>query len=516
MMASRGDEPNDDEIAAREAGIEEDQPGSSALRLTRIFAVFATTGVMVAALCAFGWWRAARSRTDLASLSPAARQELFDQALHDNPGAFVGTWFAPPIGYTLRPRQRITAWDDTFTANALGYRAGPPAKPPGTFRVVFVGDSWTYGMGIAEQEAFPRQFEALSRELGASPGRPVEAWTLALPGYNTWNEIAALEFYYPRLAPDFVVLSPCSNDMDTSGVVLPNGSLARSQADPDEFGADHSHVYRNHQVASFTFLSRWRAAFHEIRREEKRLAARRIPFLLFFTAIWEESFVHRLIAEAGVEAPYVITPPGFTVGRWRNPEPFRHGTPAANALYARMVYKGVAETLGWPPAPVIRKGTDVPVYHGAPPGNWVAQSDLLLKEQTAKVIPEEYVPGPNRDEQCVGPMDCATGLAGKATTVLVRRRPGATRLVVELRRLEEVGHLYPLTVELIIPSPSGGTRSTVVLPADGRAVRSFPLDLPADLPNGAALDVFLRADGVAIAPAGFTSRSLRIVRIGQE
>ncbi|HEV7668029.1 MAG TPA: hypothetical protein VGS22_05865 [Thermoanaerobaculia bacterium] len=496
--------------------LSEVRPGPAAMRLARFFAAFAMTALVVAALCGFGWWRAARGRTDLESLSAAAREKLFDEALHDNPGAFVPAWYAPGIGYTLRLRQRISAWDDTFTANALGYRTGPPPKPSGTFRVVFVGDSWTFGMGIKEQESFPRQFQALAKELGASPGHPVEAWTLALPGYNTLNEIAALEYFYPRLAPDAVVLAPCSNDMDTSGVVLPNGSLARSQAERDEFGDDHSRVYRNHQMASFTFLSRWQTCFRAIRAEEQRLGARKVPFLLFFTAIWEEPFVHRLIGESGVRAPYVVTPKFFTTGRWRNPPPYRHGTPEANRIYARMVYRGMADTLGWPAAPAAGDESDVQVHRQVPPGDWVAESDRLLMAETAKTIPEEYEPGAGRDDQCVGPMDCATGLVGRATTVLVRRRAGASRLIVVLRRLPEVSFLYPLAVELSVPSPSGGTRSAVVLPADGAETQSFPLDLPADLPVGAALDVVVRTAGVGIAPDGFSGRSLRIVRIDQE
>lgn len=504
--------PSESERTAQQ----EPRPSPRELRLARVFAAFAMTALGLAAVFGFGWWRAARGRTDLESLSPAARQALFDEALHDNPGAFVPAWYAPGVAYTLRLRQRITAWDDTFTANALGYRAGPPAKPAGTFRVVFVGDSWTFGMGIKEKESFPRQFEALAKELGASPGHPVEAWTLALPGYNTLNEVAALEFFYPRLAPDAVVLAPCSNDMDSSGIVLPNGSLARSQSDRDEFGDDHSRVYRNHSMASFTFLSRWRTCFRAIHAEEERLAARKVPLLLFFTAIWEEPFVHRLIAESGVRAPYVITPKFYTTGKWRNPPPFRHGTPAANRIYGRMVYRGMAATLDWPPAKDSGDESDVPVHRRVPPGDWVAASDRILAEETAKAIPEEYEPGAGRDDQCVGPMDCATGLVGRATTVLVRRRAGASRLVVDLRRLPEVAYLYPLEVELSVPSPSGGVRSAVVLPADGAEVRSFPLDLPADLPPGAALDVVIRAAGAGMAPEGFAGRSLRIVRIGQE
>lgn len=499
---------------ARASG--EVRSAGSELRVARFFAGFAMIALVAAGLGGFGWWRAARGRTTLESLSPAARQALLDEALHDNPGVFVPAWFAPGIGYTLRPGQRLAAWDDTFTANALGYRTGPPAKAAGTFRVVFVGDSWTFGMGIREEESFPRQFQALARELGASPGRPVEVWTLALPGYNTLNEIAALEYFYPRLAPDAVVLAPCSNDMDSSGVALPNGSLARSRAERDEFGDDHSRVYRNHQVASFTFLTRWRTCFRAIRAEQARLKERQVPLMLFFTAIWEEPFVHRLIGESGVSAPYVITPKAFTTGRYRNPPPYRHGTPEANRIYARMVYRGAAATLGWPAAPAAGDESDATVHTQVPPGDWAAASERLLLSETAKSIPEEYEPETGRDDQCVGPMDCATGLVGRATTVLVRRSAGAKRLAIELRRLPEVALLYPLAVELSVPSPSGGTRAAVVLASGGAETQRFTLDLPVDLPAGAALDVVVRAAAEAIAPDGFVGRSLRIVRIAQE
>ena len=471
----------------------------------------------MALVCAGGWiWTARSPRSaSLESLAPEAREALLEQALHADPGAFTPAWFAPRIGYTLRPGRKLTAWDDTFTANALGYRTGPPPKAPGTFRVVFAGDSWTFGMGIEEGESFPRQFEKLARELGASPGRPVEAWSLALPGYNTLNEIAALEYFFPRLQPDAVVLCPCSNDMDTSGIVLPNGSLARFEGQGDEFGSDHSLVFREHRLLSFTFLSRWRTCFRAIRGEEERLAARKVPLLLYFTASWEEPFVHRLIAESGVESAYVVTPKEYTAGPWRNPPPFRHGTPAANRLYARMVYRGAAEVLGWPPPPAAGDATDVPVHRAPPPGDWSAASDRLFAEVTAKAIPERYLPGPGRDSQCAGPMDCATGLVGRATTVLIRRRPDARRVRLELSRLDEVAALYPLDLTIEIASPGGGTRGTATLAAAGPAVQVFELEIPGDLPVGAALDVALRADAAAISPSGFAPRAFRILSIRQ-
>ncbi|HYU34062.1 MAG TPA: hypothetical protein VEW48_18055, partial [Thermoanaerobaculia bacterium] len=135
-------------------------------------------------------------------------------------------------------------------------------------------------------------------------------------------------------------------------------------------------------------------------------------------------------------------------------------------------------------------------------------------EATGK-IPESYLPGPGIEEMCTGPMDCATGLTGKATTVLVRRRPGATRLVVTLRRLPDAPTLAPLAVRVSIPAPSGEVSAATMLTADGPAERRVELPLPADIRPGAALDVDIRAARAISAAATPAPRSLTVAAIEQ-
>ncbi|HKV11914.1 MAG TPA: hypothetical protein VJ725_27460, partial [Thermoanaerobaculia bacterium] len=139
-----------------------------------------------------------------------------------------------------------------------------------------------------------------------------------------------------------------------------------------------------------------------------------------------------------------------------------------------------------------------------------------LREQESRRIPERYEPGPAAQVQCVGAMNCATGLMGKSTMIWVRRRPGATRLAVTLHRLEQTPSLYPLPVEISIPSPSGGTRKSVIVPAAGPETHRFLLDLPADLPPGAVLDVTLRPERAVSAPRLLAPRSLFVAGLEQE
>lgn len=488
-------------------------------RLTRALALLASASLAVAAVCAFGWWRAAHTgRLALDALGPEERQVLLDELIAVSPGVFAPAYFEPAVGYTLR-RGRLTAWNDTFRPNEIGYRTVSLAgnKPEGTFRVAFLGDSWTFGLGLSEEGSFPRQFQELARRLGAGQGRRVQAVNLGLPGYNTANEIAALDFFWERVRPDAVVLCPTGNDADSSAHVLPNGSLTRLGVERDAFGEDHSLVFRARLVDSYRFRTRWRANFQRIRDLEERLRARGVPLVLFFAAIWDEPFAHALVQESGLTTPYVVTPRALSAVRWRNPAPWGHGNAAANRLYAYMVYKGVAETLGWPAAPVPEiPQADPPVWRPERVSGqyWTAQVDELLAEATEK-IPERYLPGPGIEEMCTGPMDCATGLAGKATTVLVRRRREASRLVVTLRRLPDASSLVPLAVRVSIPAPSGGVTATATLTADGPAERRVELALPPEIRPGAALDVSIRAARAVSAPGTPAPRSFTVAAIEQ-
>lgn len=495
------------------------RPPSSSPVLLRFLAALASGALGLAVVCAWGWYRARAEPVSVDALSPEDRQALVEQMLAVSPGAFAPALFEPAVGFTLKPGQPIAEWGDAFTANEIGYRTGP-LKRGGkrSFRVVFLGDSWTFGLGVSEEESFPRQVEALANGLGAAKGKVV-AINLGLPGYNTLNEVAALEFFYDRLQPDAVVICPTPNDADSSGNVLPNGSLTHAGVERDGFG-DPSTAFRLRVADSFKFRGRWRRAFGEIRRLEERLEKRGVPLLVHFTATWDEPFAHALMRDSGVKAPYLVTPPELTEGRFRNRHPWRHGTAEANRLYAHMVYRALAERLGWPPPPPAEeKQAEVPI-HRRPPAEGPELRELL--EQESRRIPERYEPGAAAQIQCQsqGLMSCATGLMGKAALVWVRRQPGAARIAVTLRRLENAPSLYPLPVEISIPSPGGGTRTATVLPSAGSALGSeshrVVLDIPADLAPGAVLDVTIRAARAVSAPRRVAPRSLFVAGIEQE
>jgi len=122
----------------------------------------------------------------------------------------------PRLVYELRPGLAVTFEGAPVAINAAGYR-GPlhSAESTGSFRIVGLGDSFMFGFGVADQQAYLARLE--SRLNRAAPTPRVEVVNLAVPGYNTVMEVEALERKGVAYHPDVVLIEFISNDFD-----LPN------------------------------------------------------------------------------------------------------------------------------------------------------------------------------------------------------------------------------------------------------------------------------------------------------
>lgn len=100
--------------------------------------------------------------------------------------------------------------DVEVTYNALGYRGRSHGTAPR--RVVVLGDSIAYGLYLRYEQTFGAQ---LDQRLGET-----DVFTLAVFGWDTVNEVAALEIDGLDLEPDVVVLQVCLNDSHIAAPVL--------------------------------------------------------------------------------------------------------------------------------------------------------------------------------------------------------------------------------------------------------------------------------------------------------
>jgi len=106
-----------------------------------------------------------------------------------------------------------------YRTNAHGLRdRDRPAKAQGTRRVLVIGDSYTWGYAVAEEEAYPQMAERFLRERG----RPdIEVINGGIPDYNSRQERQLLEQLMPLYAPDAVFLAYVVNDAEPS-TAMPN------------------------------------------------------------------------------------------------------------------------------------------------------------------------------------------------------------------------------------------------------------------------------------------------------
>ena len=113
--------------------------------------------------------------------------------------------------YRNRPSQSGWSLSAPVTINRWGFRGRDwtLTKPPGTTRVAVLGDSYAFGQGVGDDQTFA----AVAERALAAAGHRVEVLNFAAVGYDTRQELKALEHHALRFEPDVVVLGFFLNDV---------------------------------------------------------------------------------------------------------------------------------------------------------------------------------------------------------------------------------------------------------------------------------------------------------------
>jgi len=95
----------------------------------------------------------------------------------------------PELGFTYEPG-RTVSWG---TINSLGLRGPEPPveKPPGTLRLLFIGDSSVYGVGTHDEATF--YHTAVASIAARFPDRDVDYLVGAIPGYSSYHSRILLD-----------------------------------------------------------------------------------------------------------------------------------------------------------------------------------------------------------------------------------------------------------------------------------------------------------------------------------
>jgi len=116
--------------------------------------------------------------------------------------------FSRTKGYELSPGQR--------DVNSEGFRDHEYqlAKPPHTFRIVAVGDSFTFGAGVKAEEAYAKRLEGMLNERFSGIGTRFEVLNIGVPGYNTHQELVHFQELGLKFSPDLVIVGFTMSDAE--------------------------------------------------------------------------------------------------------------------------------------------------------------------------------------------------------------------------------------------------------------------------------------------------------------
>jgi len=118
----------------------------------------------------------------------------------------------PDLVFFHRPHLNASYAGVEVRSNELGMRDAPiQPKQPGELRVLALGDSVTFGWGVAADSIW---CTLLAPRLAATLERPVRTLNAGCGGFNTVQELAFLRKHGAELAPDVVVLLYVENDVE--------------------------------------------------------------------------------------------------------------------------------------------------------------------------------------------------------------------------------------------------------------------------------------------------------------
>jgi lysophospholipase L1-like esterase len=193
----------------------------------------------------------------------------------------------PRYGYVLAPDATFTFVNDTLVqTNSLGLRDheyGP--KAPGELRILSIGDSYTFGQGVALEETFSK---VLERRLQARfPETHVSVIVAAAPGWNTRQMTLAFEDLHGPLGADLVLVTfVAGNDVHSNWEF--DGQLRQHIAHPLGVLGQHLHtvrLLRRFAWPAELFLGNrepWRIAYtiELLRTLEQEIQAAGLPYLM--------------------------------------------------------------------------------------------------------------------------------------------------------------------------------------------------------------------------------------------
>jgi hypothetical protein len=411
----------------------------------------------------------------------------------------------PLVGYVLLPDADLTIYEGRVRTDALGLRSRPGPPPPANAqRIVVLGDSVAFGLGVNDDEALASRLEVALALARGPDARPVVCRTVAVPSWNHRSAAAFLADHWDELDPDIVLYLPSANDVLDIDSAYPSG-LRRVMPDPAARDPWLAVSVRNRlenearrraegpdATLSFDDLGalaidadlspesshRLDENADSIAALAERLALRDCKLLLVwvttshYTWFLSERLARR-VPELPVTALLEYTRTEFTLGF----DP--HFNPATLDVWGRWLAEDLLErgwvsrSAGGAPAPAPQAYAELR-FRMPPRADWASFAERARGRWRERLLREVDWRSGRGLLQVFG----GCNLDGSARSrVLVLLGPGGGVLELELAPLTRRPDLYPLAVDVELDGLHAGR---VVVPPDGPVVVRLPLPAGVD------------------------------------
>ncbi|HSE87961.1 MAG TPA: GDSL-type esterase/lipase family protein [Candidatus Binatia bacterium] len=169
------------------------------------------------------------------------------------------TQFSATKGYELTP--------DLKTINSHGLRDQefPLVKPTHTFRILALGDSFTYGHGLRDEETYVKQLEAMLNQKLGNHGIRYEVLNAGVPGYNTHQELIHLQEVGLLYHPDVILIGFTMSDAELGVFGLKNIGGRNWPTLLKEWIKDHFALYQFIRLRLKRLVDRIEAAKYSVK-----------------------------------------------------------------------------------------------------------------------------------------------------------------------------------------------------------------------------------------------------------